>query len=67
MDLQTAQEEYEAADKAYKIALGSQSYSIGGRSISHQPLEELRAARDLAWRNVLAQKGISGPSIAAWN
>lgn len=55
------QEFYDAAKSAYKQALKSQSYSIGGRSLTRANVEELKRDVDY-WAGELAKAkaGTSG-------
>lgn len=67
MDLQYAQAQLDDALEKYEIARASQSYGIGGRSISHHDLETLRNEVTYWNRVVNAQKGHSSVGVAAWN
>ena len=67
MDLQQAQAQLADALEKYEIARASQSYGIGGRSISHHDLQTLRD--EVTYWNIIvnAQKCISNVALAAWN
>ena len=66
MDLQYAQAQLDDALEKYEIARASQSYGIGGRSISHHELSTLRDEVTYWNRIVNAQKGVSNVQVATW-